>query len=349
MVERKLIGSAFWVLVVLAFLGMPVFTLSIVDAVAQWRGEAIGQLHYVTRALVTLMVTASIFTFATFKSFLKDYAGYAGANTAINAIICCLSLTILIDLMYLSQSLSQQLTIVVGASTFAIQIAFGISLFFLGRFISRCENSLFEYRRMLSITYFGQGACSFIGGIPATLLFGIISNIVLAMIFHKAIEESDEEAAGGSTGNEWKVMSKGQKLGPLSKEELLSWALDGRLKAVDLVWRGGMPGWLPAGDVPELASVRSSMAAPKVAMGDDPMMRALLPVGRSGWAIAAGYLGLVSLLIVPAPFALFCGIMAVRDIRKNPKKRGMGRAIFGLVLGVLGTALIVFLFLRKLK
>ena len=348
MVNKKLIGSAFWVLVVLAFLGMPVFTYTIVDAAPQWRGEAIVQVHFANWALICLMV-ASIFTFVAFKSFLKDYAGYAGANTTINAIICCLSLAVLTDVTYLSHQLTKQLTIVVDAGTSVSAIAFGVSLLFLGRFVSRCENSLFEYRRMLSINYFGQAACSFIGGIPATLLFGIISNIVLAMIFHKAIEESDEEAAGGSTGNEWKVMSKGQKLGPLSKQELLSWALDGRLKAVDLVWRVGMPGWLPAGDVPELASVRSSMAAPKVAMGDDPMMRALLPVGRSGWAIAAGYLGLVSLLIVPAPFALFCGLMAVRDIRKNPKKRGMGRAIFGLVLGVLGTALIVFLFLRKLK
>jgi hypothetical protein len=70
--------------------------------------------------------------------------------------------------------------------------------------------------------------------------------------------------------------------------------------------------------------------------GNDAAMRAVLPIGRSGWAIAAGYLALISVLIVPAPFALACGIMAIRDIRRDPSKHGMGRAIFGVVMGSLG-------------
>ena len=78
-------------------------------------------------------------------------------------------------------------------------------------------------------------------------------------------------------------------------------------------------------------------------IGDDPGMRLLLPVGRSGWAVAAGYLGLVSVLILPAPLALFCGVMAVRHIRRNPKAHGMGRAVFGIVMGGLFTLLAVVL------
>lgn len=72
-----------------------------------------------------------------------------------------------------------------------------------------------------------------------------------------------------------------------------------------------------------------------------PAMRMLLPVGRSGWAIAAGYLGLFSLVLVFAPFAVLCSILAIVDLKKNPKKCGMGRAIFGLVMGVLGTIALV--------
>jgi sugar phosphate permease len=68
----------------------------------------------------------------------------------------------------------------------------------------------------------------------------------------------------------------------------------------------------------------------------------LLPVGRSGLAIAAGYAGLFALLIVPAPLALVLGLLAVRDIKKNPKKHGMGRAVFGIVMGALGTAVLTF-------
>ena len=71
----------------------------------------------------------------------------------------------------------------------------------------------------------------------------------------------------------------------------------------------------------------------------------LLPVGRSGWAIAAGYLGLISVLVIPAPFALLFGILAIMDIRKNPKKHGMGRAIFGIIMGTLVTIGFLILFI----
>jgi len=66
---------------------------------------------------------------------------------------------------------------------------------------------------------------------------------------------------------------------------------------------------------------------------EDASMRMLLPVGRSGWAIAAGYLGLLSPLVLPAPPAIITAIMAFRDMRRHPEKHGMGRAIFGLVAG----------------
>ena len=79
------------------------------------------------------------------------------------------------------------------------------------------------------------------------------------------------------------------------------------------------------------------------AFGDDAGMRMLLPVGRSGLAIAAGYLGLVSILLIPAPFALILGILAIREIRRSRQtdKRvyGMGRAIFGIAMGALFTVI----------
>jgi hypothetical protein len=85
-------------------------------------------------------------------------------------------------------------------------------------------------------------------------------------------------------------------------------------------------------DYPEVRPVRRQRD-----IGDDPAMRMILPVGLSGWAIAAGYLGLISVLCIPAPFALIAGILAIREMRRNPKKHGMGRAIFGIVMGSIGT------------
>jgi uncharacterized protein DUF4190 len=80
-------------------------------------------------------------------------------------------------------------------------------------------------------------------------------------------------------------------------------------------------------------------------LGDDPVIRALLPVGRSAWAIAAGYLGLFSLLFIPAPLAVIVSIIALVQLKRHPEKRGMGRAVFGLVLGLLGSA-VLLLFLK---
>ncbi|HEX5476012.1 MAG TPA: zinc ribbon domain-containing protein [Vicinamibacterales bacterium] len=90
--------------------------------------------------------------------------------------------------------------------------------------------------------------------------------------------------------------------------------------------------------------------APAVAttdIGDNAAMRMLLPVGRSGWAIAAGYAGLFALLVVPAPLALLLGIVAVRDLRKRPTKHGMGRAVFGIVMGGLGSGVLLWLPLAR--
>ena len=80
--------------------------------------------------------------------------------------------------------------------------------------------------------------------------------------------------------------------------------------------------------------------APKLA--DDATMRWLFPIGRSGWAIAAGYAGLFAFLIFPAPIAFVLGVVALFHLRRRRDLRGRGRAIFGTVVGALGTALLVW-------
>ena len=85
---------------------------------------------------------------------------------------------------------------------------------------------------------------------------------------------------------------------------------------------------------------------PPKSIGDDAGMRMLLPVGRSFWAIASGYFGLLSILLIFAPFALITGILAILDIRKNPEKHGMGRAVFGIVMGALFSLILLFALLN---
>ena len=67
--------------------------------------------------------------------------------------------------------------------------------------------------------------------------------------------------------------------------------------------------------------------------GDNAAMRLLLPVGRSGLAIAAGYVGLLSLVPFVGIIAILLGIFALRDIKAHPEKHGAGRAWFGIIMG----------------
>jgi uncharacterized RDD family membrane protein YckC len=61
----------------------------------------------------------------------------------------------------------------------------------------------------------------------------------------------------------------------------------------------------------------------------------LIPRNRSGWCIAAGYLGLFAVLGLPAPFALAAGLIGLRDLRRHPGLGGRGRALFGIIMGAL--------------
>ena len=81
----------------------------------------------------------------------------------------------------------------------------------------------------------------------------------------------------------------------------------------------------------------------------DAAMRILLPVNRSGYAIAAGYLGLISILLIPAPFALLFGFLGLRDIKNNDVKHGMGRAVFGIAMGAIFSIFLLFIIFSSIS
>jgi hypothetical protein len=154
-----------------------------------------------------------------------------------------------------------------------------------------------------------------------------------------------------SDTEKWYYSRQGQRLGPMPLENLKQALAQGQMLATDLVWKAGLPNWVPAHTIAALMPAGGSpplgyYTAPPVAaddIGQNAGIRMLLPVGRSGWAIAAGYLGLFSLLIFPAPIALGISIIAILDIRRHPDRHGMGRAIFGLIMGSLGTLAVAVL------
>jgi GYF domain 2 len=52
----------------------------------------------------------------------------------------------------------------------------------------------------------------------------------------------------------WWYERNGQQAGPVTLAELLELSRSGQLRPEARVWRAGMPGWLPARDVPEVAA-----------------------------------------------------------------------------------------------
>ncbi|VTR96406.1 Uncharacterized protein OS=uncultured bacterium GN=ACD_58C00120G0004 PE=4 SV=1: DUF4190 [Gemmata massiliana] len=81
----------------------------------------------------------------------------------------------------------------------------------------------------------------------------------------------------------------------------------------------------------------------------DPALKMVVPLNTSALAIIAGYIGLVSVLCLPAPFALLFGILALVHLKKNPKLDGKVRAIFAIVMGaVFSTVLAVLLVVAAL-
>ncbi len=74
----------------------------------------------------------------------------------------------------------------------------------------------------------------------------------------------------------------------------------------------------------------------------DETMKYLIPVNPSAWALISGYLGLFSVLLIFAPFALVTGIFGLRDIKANPNKSGIGRAWFGIIMGTVFSFFLIF-------
>jgi hypothetical protein len=72
----------------------------------------------------------------------------------------------------------------------------------------------------------------------------------------------------------------------------------------------------------------------------DRGLEMLVPVNRTPMSIAAGYLGLFSLLLVPGPVAVVVAILALRELKKKPDVGGRGRAWFGLISGALASIIL---------
>ena len=157
----------------------------------------------------------------------------------------------------------------------------------------------------------------------------------------------------------YSVSRNGKVVGNFEYDQLKQMYETGVLQASDHAWTEGMKEWttlaalFPALSPPPVPPRPAAIPSPATAYAPQPRPSApngclalVVPVGRSGWSIAAGYLGLLSILILPAPFAIWFGVLAIRDIKKNPEKMGIVRAWFGILAG---SIVILFLLIGLLS
>jgi hypothetical protein len=174
----------------------------------------------------------------------------------------------------------------------------------------------------------------------------------------------------------WYYAKHGKQEGPIPEQVFCEMLARGEVMPEDLVWREGMRGWSPAGEVAELAS-RSEAPHRERTVGagsvgtssppsppECPEVEGVSPVeqpvpGRpysitppatSGLAIASMVCGIISLPLcwiwaaagIPA---VICGHMALKAIKHSETPvEGRGMAIAGLVTGYLAI-LIQFIFI----
>jgi hypothetical protein len=140
----------------------------------------------------------------------------------------------------------------------------------------------------------------------------------------------------------------GLTIGSYEEAQVQAMLAAGNLLATDVAWQQGMTEWKPLGVLFPASTPPAMPGAvpPSLPPGyhqpvavqvqpPHPVLALVVPIGRSGWAIAAGYFGLLSVIFFMAPLAILFGVLAVRDIRKNPEKLGLGRAWFGIIAGSL--------------
>ena len=150
---------------------------------------------------------------------------------------------------------------------------------------------------------------------------------------------------------QWYYTQYGQQQAPVEQEQLVNWLATGQLSASELVWMDGMSNWLPAAQVPGLASQLPPSApagypgypqAQPLAYqspGYPGYINYSTPAPASGYASlarAAMILGCCSFVVgtfLTGLAALICGWIALNGMKRTGNYQNKGYAITGVAIG----------------
>jgi hypothetical protein len=153
----------------------------------------------------------------------------------------------------------------------------------------------------------------------------------------------------------WFYHQLSQNHGPIDFTHLQYLASSGQIAADDMVWKDGLPEWLPAGRVPGL--MRPVGTAQPV-QASPMFVTAMQPAGAnpsefprvSGLAVASLVLGLLWIGGLGSLLAVIFGAVALHQIRlARGRLTGTGLAVAGLVLGIVMLGLQVLVTIIELQ
>ncbi|BCU77689.1 GYF domain-containing protein [Luteolibacter sp. LG18] len=146
---------------------------------------------------------------------------------------------------------------------------------------------------------------------------------------------------------QWHYGENGQQHGPVDDDGIRQAIASGQVHAQTMVWREGMPNWLPLAQVPELAYPAAPMGYQQTPY-PYAMPYGVVPTApTSGLAIASMVCGIVGfcmcwLAVLGGIPAVICGHMALSRINESEVPMGgRGMAIAGLILGYIAIGLSV--------
>lgn len=158
------------------------------------------------------------------------------------------------------------------------------------------------------------------------------------------------------------ILEDGTQKGPASVSVLKEWAAQGAVLPTTLLKNVSTGETCPAASLVGVVATQAVQAPPPLkspASDNLPPVGAyprashekqaenygaldmLVPIRADIFAVAAGYFGLFSLVVVGAPFAIIFGVIALRRIKHHPERTGKGRAWFGIIMGSLVLSLTI--------
>lgn len=183
MLTKKYLNLAGWLAVVSAVITFPGIILSIISGMVQVKSASLLYLEAIFNTGTTAL---TVFIFIMLKRLLNEKAKFHDVDKYITFLIWVTIILTVIEVLTLPFSEIQG---IIGLGVIVLIIPLGIIYIVFGIKLLNCEDNLFGYLKPFSYLSIATGIMmAVVILIPLGMITSIISDIVLALIFFKAVK-----------------------------------------------------------------------------------------------------------------------------------------------------------------